>query len=127
MKKLGYYAFILLTATLLYSCRGQKIVLKKVGECNMISRRNVDPAANKYVRLTTYTGGGEKELKKSTAEDLDMAIDATVKSVSGGEFLMNVRVYQVLHLPRNKKKEAYTTYAVEGDVWGLPQATPAGK
>lgn len=121
MKRLVIYLMLAVCGFVLYGCKGQKIVLNKVGDFNSISRRNVDYNANKYVRLTTYTGGSEKELKKSTANDMNEAIDATVKSVAGGEFLCNVKVYQVLHVPKNKKKLPYITYAVEGDVWGLPQ------
>lgn len=73
----------------------------------MISHRNIDPN-NEYELKSRYAGGGKKELKKSKAETVEAAVERTVKDIPGGEFLLNVKLYEV--------KRKY--YAVEGDVWG---------
>ncbi|TSA51758.1 MAG: hypothetical protein D4R43_00345, partial [Sphingobacteriales bacterium] len=83
--------------------------VKQIGKVNMISNRNVDPNL-KYQVITTYSGGSEKELKKSRALSIEDALDQTVKKVPGGEFIMNAKIYLV-----NSKY-----IAAEGDVWGNP-------
>jgi len=50
-----------------------------------------------------------KELKKSKALLVEEAVNQTVKKIPGGEFLMNVKLYQVKG----------NRFAVEGDVWGV--------
>lgn len=82
--------------------------LVQIGKLNMLSNRNIDKTAN-YQLISSYSGGIEKELKKTKAETLEEAIDQTVKKYPGGEYLMNVKVYAV--------KGKY--YAAEGDVWGI--------
>ena len=81
--------------------------VKQIGKVNMISNRNVDPKLN-YQVISTYSGGGKRELKQSKAKTIEDAIDQTVRRVPGGEFLMNAKVYVV--------NGQYL--AVEGDVWG---------
>ncbi len=81
--------------------------VKQIGKVNMISNRNIDPNL-KYSVITTYSGGSERELKKSRAKTIEDALDGTVRKVSGGEFLMNAKIYLV-----NGQ-----FIAVEGDVWG---------
>ena len=89
----------------------------QIASVNMISTRNVDKNSE-YVLLSTYQGGTKKELKaaikaqKRKESTIDEAINRTVKTVPGGEYLMNCKI---LHLKKGKK----TGYAVEGDVWGL--------
>jgi hypothetical protein len=83
--------------------------VKQIGKVNMISTRNVDQSI-KYQVLTTYSGGSKRELKKTRSKSIEDAIDATVKKVPGGEFLMNCKIYTV--------NSIYV--AVEGDVWGNP-------
>lgn len=96
--------FLLLSVTAFVSCTS----VKQIGKLNMISNRNVDPALN-YKLISNYSGGSDREVKKSKAVNLEMAIDQTVKKVPGGEFLMNAKIYVV-----NKKY-----FAAEGDVWGI--------
>jgi hypothetical protein len=101
---------MLLLAMVLYSVTGCVTVVE-LGDLNMVSTRNIDSKGD-YTLLRNYMGGTKKELKKSKATDLEQAINAVVKQTPGGEFLKNVKVYQV-----RKFKSAY--YAVEGDVWGI--------
>lgn len=82
--------------------------VKQIGKVNMISNRNVDPKLD-YDVITTYSGGSNRELKKSKAKTVEDAIDQTVRKVPGGEFLMNVKIYMV--------NGQYI--AIEGDVWGV--------
>ena len=100
MKK---YIIILLAIFLAEGCKS----VNEIGKINMISTRNVDPNLN-YKVITTYSGSNKKELRKSKATTIDEAIDKPVKNVPGGEFLMNVKIYQI-----DKKY-----YAAQGDVWG---------
>ncbi|MBE7443424.1 MAG: hypothetical protein HS119_13335 [Flavobacteriales bacterium] len=80
---------------------------KEVGKVNMISTRNID-SKSEYKLLTTYSGGSEKDLRKSRAKTIEQAINETVRRTIGGEYLMNAKIYLV--------DERY--YAIEGDVWG---------
>lgn len=80
---------------------------KEIGKINMISTRNIDSSTD-YKLLTTYSGGSEKDLRKSKAKNIQQAIDETVRRTVGGEYLMNAKIYLV--------DQQY--YAVEGDVWG---------
>lgn len=57
-------------------------------------------------------GASKKELKKSTAQTIEDAVDATVRNTAGGEFLKNVKLYSV----QNGSK---MSFAVEGDIWGI--------
>jgi hypothetical protein len=107
MKKQVYF-IIALCSVLLTSCG---VTIKQIGSINMISTRNVDPKLE-YVRLTTYSGAGEKELKKTRAVSVEDAINQTVKKTPGGEMLMNVKLYLV-----SKGKSYY--FAAEGDVYGF--------
>ena len=100
------YPSILTLAIILTSCMS----VKQIGKVNMISNRNIDPNL-KYERISTYSGGSKKELKKSKTKTIEDAIDQTVRKVPGGEFLMNAKIYYV--------KDQY--FAVEGDVWGKPE------
>lgn len=81
--------------------------VRQVGKVNMISTRNVDPTVD-YELVSSYAGGSQRELKRSRAENVEQAIDDTVKKVPGGEFVVNARLYIV--------NDRY--FAVEGDVWG---------
>lgn len=109
LKTMKKFIFILFVA-LLSSC----VQVKQIGKVNMISNRNVDPNL-KYSIITTYSGGSNRELKKSEAKTIEDAIDATVKKIPGGEFVMNVKIYLVYHTWGEKR-----FFAVEGDVWGNP-------
>ena len=100
-------AFALVTCLLVTSgC----VTVRQIGRINMISNRNVQTQFD-YGLLSSYAGGSEKELKKAKAENIEQAIDQTVKRVPGGEFLMNAVIFQI-----DRKRRHY--YAVQGDVWG---------
>lgn len=90
---------------LLTSCSPDIIL---VGQFNMVSNRNVNVGNEKYVLLKAYQGASKQEIRKSRHRSIEAAIDAVVKQISGGEFLTNVKVYQV--------NGEY--WVVEGDVWG---------
>lgn len=81
----------------------------QIGKLNMVANRNID-SGKEYRLLKSYAGGGQKELKKSKYVTLEEAVDGVVRSTAGGEYLMNVKIYEV-----NKKY-----FAVEGDIWGVP-------
>jgi len=85
------------------------VSVKQIGTLNMMSQRNVDPNVANYQLLSSYSGGDKKELKKSKALLVEEAVNQTVKKIPGGEFLMNVKLYQVKG----------NRFAVEGDVWGV--------
>jgi len=93
---------------LFHSC----IQVRQIGSLNMVSTRNINPSAH-YNMITTYSGGSKKELRQTEATSLEDAIDATVRRVPGGEYLMNVKVYAV-----EKSFAERHYFAVEGDVWG---------
>lgn len=96
--------FIICFTYLTTSCTS----IKQVGNANIVSTRNVN--LNEYYELlSTYAGGNKDELKKTKASSVEAAIDQTVRSVPGGEFLMNAKIYLV--------RGQY--FAVEGDVWGV--------
>ena len=79
----------------------------QIGKINMISNRNVETSFD-YALISSYAGGSERELKQSRSENIEQAIDQTVRKVPGGEFIMNASIYMI--------DEEY--FAVEGDVWG---------
>lgn len=81
--------------------------IKEVGHVNMISNRNIDTDFD-YERLGSYVELTKRQKKRSRNETIPEAINSTVQSVPGGEFIMNAKVYLV-----NSKY-----FAVEGDVWG---------
>ncbi len=91
-------------AALLSSCA--KPIL--IGSINQISTRNVN-SSEKYELLKRYAGSGEKELIKNLSKTVEGSVENVLKSTAGGEYMMNVKLYKM-----NNK------YAVEGDVWGLP-------
>lgn len=80
---------------------------KQIGRLNMVSNRNVNPEG-KYKLITTYSGSSEREILKSRHNSIEEAVDATVRSVQGGEFLTNVKIYLVDN----------TYFCVVGDVYG---------
>ena len=94
------------------SCIG----VNEIGKVNMISNRNVSLKTD-YALLASYSGGSKTELKKSKAQNIEQAVDQTVRKVPGGEFLMNAKINMVLHRVSGK-----VFFAVEGDVYGLASA-----
>lgn len=103
MKKYHYIG-IIAGIVLMSSCAPS---VQRIGTLNMISHRNVDMKLG-YELKSTYSGGGNRELKKSRAKTVEEAIENTVKKVPGGEMLLNVKLYSI--------KGKY--FAIEGDVWG---------
>ena len=97
----------------LFFCSQVKII--QIGKLNMASNRNMDSNTN-YVLLKTYAGASKNELKRNKSKNIEEAIDLVVKSTPGGEFLKNIKVFE-LYKRGQKVEEKY--FAVEGDVWGL--------
>jgi hypothetical protein len=84
--------------------------LKLIGRLNLASNRNHEKSKD-YILLRNYVKKNEKELRKTRATSIEDAIDDLVKTIAGGEFLKNVKIYSV-----NNKY-----YTIEGDVWGFQQ------
>ncbi|MBI3503060.1 MAG: hypothetical protein HY063_14835 [Bacteroidetes bacterium] len=51
-------------------------------------------------------------------ESIQQAVDAVVKKVDGGEYLMNAKIWLIIRSGGGFVPDRYY-YAVEGDVWGL--------
>ncbi len=103
----GLVVIIILALILFLFLNKKKIVVKRIGSTNMISNRNVE-SNYKYILLKSYVGGTDKEIQNSKSKSIEEAVDSLVKQTPGGEFLKNVKVYQIDN----------TYFAVEGDVWG---------
>lgn len=82
--------------------------IKMVGQFNMISTRNVSAKEN-YTLVKSYAGEGRKDLSRNKGNTMDAAVNNLVRSVPGGEFVMNAKIYVIDNL----------YYAVAGDVYGL--------
>lgn len=80
-----------------------------VGSFNLVSTRNIETGKD-YVLLSSYAGGTDAEMKKSKALTADDAINNVVKSVAGGVYMMNVKIYLVGY---------GKYYAAQGDVYGI--------
>ncbi len=105
--------FMSLSALFLTGCFG----IKQVGSLNVISSRNINLTDGKYELLKTYAGSSskkelKKEFKKIKAENVQEALDYTVKNTAGGEFLANAKIYLLNG----------TYFIVQGDVWGRKTA-----
>jgi len=90
------------------------VSVQQIGQLTMISNRNIDKSQN-YELIKSYVGSSDDERKHSKATTIQQAIDGTVQEVPGGEYIMNVRIYLVMH----GSKHQY--FSVEGDVWGIKQ------
>jgi hypothetical protein len=108
-----YVKMMFLLSCSIYFMSCSSVVVKKVGEVNMISNRNVDSGAN-YKVLRNYMGMSEEEIKRTESKSIHDAVDQTVKDTPGGEFLKNAKLYQVT-------RDDALYFAVEGDVWGLEE------
>lgn len=86
----------------------QTLVLKEIGSVSVISNRNFSLSQD-YTILKSYAGSEQKDLKKNQAPNIQRAVDNLVKSVPGGEFVQNVKIYVV---------NSYS-FAVTGDVYGI--------
>jgi hypothetical protein len=100
---------IISLTTVLQAC----FSIKQIADLNMVSKRNVD-MSKEYGLIATYARKTKKQLKKAKSPNIQEAVDLVVKSVPGGEFLMNVKIYQV--------NGRY--FAVEGDVYGVKGSAP---
>jgi hypothetical protein len=96
--------FLIISLFTLFSCSKS---LELIGNVNVISHRNFE-VSKKYELIRSNANLSKKELKRKKAPNIEQAIDDVVKSVPGGEFLTNAKIYVV-----NGKY-----YAVEGDVYG---------
>ena len=85
----------------------------------MVSCRNIDTHA-KYQLLQKDVEYTKKELRHVKATTIEQAVDAVVKKVNGGEYLMNARIRMVV-IPSSLFGiiPASYFYAIEGDVWGI--------
>lgn len=110
-----------------------------IGDLTMVATRNIDNSEN-YKQLKTYAGisrddveaarsasrkGKIKknnpiigELNSYKASNLQEAIDKVVKSVPGGEYLMNLKIYAVGEYSGFRMKNYNASYVATGDVWG---------
>lgn len=138
MKKLLFITALLgLTA----SC-STYYTITPTGSLASISTRNIDRSAN-YTQIQAYAGVSRadveaaissskkgqikkrnpiiKEINQYSAKNLNEAVDNVVKGVAGGEFIQNVRVFQVNEIKRFSIK---TFYVISGDVWGENKENP---
>ncbi|MBW7868881.1 MAG: hypothetical protein H3C31_11200 [Brumimicrobium sp.] len=79
-----------------------------IGDLTIVSTRNIDSSID-YVPLKSYSGGSKNELRKTVGINLKEAVNNNLRTVPGGEYIMNAKFY----IYRGKY------YAVEGDVWGM--------
>ena len=115
--KTTIFLVIFCLSVMFTSCVG----IKNIGQLNMVSTRNIE-TTQKYHLIQKYVTLDKKEMKKTRAESIQEAVDAIVKKVDGGEYLMNVKVYQISHYRYGQGTAYY--FSVEGDVWGI---TPTQK
>ena len=90
------------------------VAIKDIGNLTMVSTRNVETTKS-YQSIKKYASLTKKELRKTRATSIQAAIDEVVRKVDGGEYLMNVKIYQVA---KSNGFAVLYYYAVEGDVWG---------
>ena len=116
-------------------------MIKPAGDLTSVSTRNIDNSAN-YENLKTYAGISRqdvesaisiakkgkikkknpiiKQINEFKSESLKESVDNVVRSVAGGEFIHNARVYTVFELKNNVfSLETKTYYVMSGDVWGI--------
>jgi hypothetical protein len=98
---------IIIAAVALASCGP---TFKQIGYLNMISTRNISTKEN-YTVIRSYVGSGHKDLKDHKGRTLDEAVSNLVRTVPGGEYVANAKVYVI--------DGQY--YAIEGDVWGVAE------
>jgi|SRR6185312_2262336 len=106
LKKIAIYMSSIL---MLASCRS---AYQTIGSVDMLSSKTLDTTLN-YKQYTVNTGASRKQIKHSTAENIDQAINNVVSQVPGGMYITNVTIYIV--------KGDY--YAVSGNVWGVQKDT----
>jgi len=112
MKKTGLFLSMLLMSVVV-SCSTSSLL---VGELNMISTRNVETLKTP-VLLSRFSGDSKEYVKRAlkdknyTGQTIHDAVNYAVKSVPGGEFLMNCKIYVIYS--KNAAK-----YFATGDVYG---------
>jgi hypothetical protein len=121
------------------SCGGVKLYVTPLGSFNSVSTRNIDGSI-KYEALKTYAGVSSteiddviaktktgiikrrnrifKEIIKFRGKTLNEGVDNVVKNQVGGEYLMNVRFYQVREVDPKKPTQNQITFISSGDIWG---------
>jgi len=99
---------LIVFTTLFFVNCGHK--LKLIGTLNIVGSRNVSLNQN-YTLIKSYAGMSNKEIKRTKANNIENAISNLVRTVPGGEFLQNCKIYVV----------DLKYYCVEGDVYGLTQ------
>ena len=97
-------AVSMLMCLMLASCAS---TYNEIGSLNMLSNKHIDPNGH-YQKLAVNVGTTKKEIKGSTADNIDAAINNVLNRVPGGEYITNVKLYVV--------NGDYL--AVSGDVWG---------
>ncbi len=73
---------LLLTSILLSSCAG---TYQEIGSLSMLSDRKVDPTG-RYQKLAEAAGSSKKQVKKTTALNIEDAIDHLLDGVPGGKY-----------------------------------------
>jgi hypothetical protein len=63
-----------------------------IGNVTQISTRNMD-SKNNYVLLKSYVANDNSSLRSLKGYTIQEAINNTVQSVPGGEYMMNVKIY----------------------------------
>lgn len=121
---------------LLSSC-STYYTIEPIGELTSIATRNIETSKT-YEKLESYAGVSRTDVEAASstnkngrikknnpiiktvnsfrAKALNEAVDNVVKSVPGGEYVNNVRVYKVNEV---KGSIQITYYVVSGDVWGI--------
>src|SRR5690242_9205522 len=88
MKNLVVYTII---SMLLTSCAS---TYQEIGGLGLLATHNV-PEQQNYKLLATGVGSTKKEIKHSTAQSMNEAINAILNKVPGGDHLTNVKLYIV--------------------------------
>ncbi|MFA5300213.1 MAG: hypothetical protein WC389_18655, partial [Lutibacter sp.] len=99
-------ALVLVIAGLFTSCS-----VVQIGELTMVTTRNYESTKN-YKLLKNYTLGTKKEKRTSKSATIKDAMNKTLRTVAGGEYLTNAKIYLIA-------KGGKKYYAAEGDVWGV--------
>lgn len=112
MKKIVLFVFGALCLSSLSSCK-----LALIGSLTTISTRSVNDDLD-YCLVASDVNSTKKEQKRKAnrAENLDRAMDLALRSVPGGEFMKNARIYKA-------KWPTKRPYVISGDVWGYCDRT----
>ncbi|HRO74549.1 MAG TPA: hypothetical protein PLP27_00190 [Crocinitomicaceae bacterium] len=116
---------------------------KPVGDLSMAATRNIDNS-KEYVALKNYAGISRddvaaamatakkgkikkknpiiKEINAFKASDIKDAIDKVVKSVAGGDYLYNLKIYHITEVSGFMGKKVDYSFVLSGDVWGVNSA-----